>query len=285
MRGADASFWSWQLIVAMGLSGVVQCMTIGAYASRIAGAISGRVATAISLFNIFSTAGRFASMIYTPILGSLSDHAGLYSAGGLEHAAILLRFEWQLRWIVLAGAVGTACGTMLLPTFLMLYLRAIGAYERLRSVPRAFLRLFVPSTAARVLRSVRIASPAGMKRVSLVNVPRDVLVLNTLVTAVYGVGVLAAAYASVLNPAAARTALLSSGLINGIATVAYNVVVDPTSAYVTDQAVRGERSVNDVKWLIVSLGITGTLGFMLSQLLLVPAALVVEWAARLVTGR
>ena len=224
-------------------------------------------------------------MLYTPILGSLSDRAGVAITAGFDRAATLGRFESQLRWIVLAAAVGTACGTLLLPTFLTLYLRAIASYERRRSVPKSLMRLFVPATAMSVVRSVRVASPSSARRLTLRNVPPDVLIFNTLVTSVYGIGVVSAVYASVLNPAAARTALLSSGLINGFATVAYNLIVDPTSAFITDQAVKGERSVGDVKSLIVFLGITGTAGFLLSQLLLVPAAMVLESAARAVSGR
>lgn len=282
---STASFWSWQLVAAMCLGAIVQCVTIGAYASRIAGAVSGRVATALSLFNIFATGGRLAQMVYTPILGSLSDKAGLALAGGVNHAAMLSRFELQLRWIVLAAALGTACGTLLLPTFLTLYLRAISSFERRRSVPKSLFRLLVPSTAASVIRSLRVASPSAIRRLTFRNIPSDVLLLNALVTSVYGIGVVSAVYASVLNPGAARTALLSSGLVNGFATVAYNLIVDPTSAYITDQAVKGERSIADVKSMIVFLGVSGTAGFLLSQLLLVPAALALEAAARTVTGK
>jgi hypothetical protein len=167
----------------------------------------------------------------------------------------------------------------------MLYLRAIRAFERVRSVPKAFLRIFIPRTAAAVMHDVKFAVASSPLRLSIKNVPKDVLVLNTFVTAVYGIGIVAAAYASVLNPQAARTALLSSGLVNGLATIAYNVIVDPVSAFITDQSVRGERSIEDVKALVTYLSFTAILGFLLSQLLLIPGAIVIDYAARLITGR
>jgi uncharacterized membrane protein len=109
-------------------------------------------------------------------------------------------------------------------------------------------------------------------------------VLNVLVTAVYGAGIVAAAYASVLQPAAARTAVLSSGLVNGFATIAYNIIVDPASALLTDRAVRGERSVDDVKGLVTGLSLTAILGMLCSQLLLVPAAIFIGWGAKIISG-
>lgn len=270
-----AGFWSWQLVVAMVLNCAFQALTVAAYASRLAGARSGRVATAISLFNIFATSSRFAQMFYMPMLGALSDRAVLTS---------IATFEWQLRSIVFAGTAGVIVGTIAIPTFVLFYLRAIGSLERYGSVPKAMLRLLRPRTVLSIFTDVkfRLRSPIG--RLPYGRVPRDVLVLNTLVTMVYGIGVVAASYASVLAPEAARTAVLSSGLINGFATIAYNVVVDPASAMITDQTVRGERSIDDVKALVAGLSGTAIAGFLLSQLLLVPAAVAVRFAANVFAG-
>ncbi len=258
------------------LNCVVQALAIAAYAARLAGARSGRVATAISLFNMFATSSRFAQMFYTPMLGSLSDRASL--AGAFN------AYEWQLRFIVFAGTAGAALGTLALPTFVMLYLRAIRALERRGSVPRALVALASPRTMAAVLRDVKFGVATPSRSLSYRNVPKDVLVLNTLVTAVYGIGIVSAAYASVLHPQAARTALLSSGLVNGFATIAYNVVVDPASALMTDRSIRGERTIDDVKALVTGLSFTAILGFLLSQILLVPGATLIQWAAQLING-
>jgi Alternate to MurJ len=260
----------------MALNCAVQALAIAAYAARLAGARSGRVATAISLFNMFATSSRLAQIFYMPLLGSLSDRATLSTIG---------TYEWQLRAIVFAGTAGAALGTLALPTFVILYLRAIASLERRGSVPKAMIRLFRPVTAISVLRDIRFRTSTRLRDLAFRNVPRDVLVLNTLVTAVYGIGIVAAAYASVLDPKAARTAVLSSGFVNGVATIAYNIVVDPTSAIIADQTARGERPLDDVKALVAGLSITAVLGFLLSQLLLIPSALLIEWAARIIVGR
>lgn len=271
-----AHFWTWQLVLAMVLNCVVQSLSIAAYAARLAGARSGRVATAISLFNMFATSSRFAQMLYTPLLGSLSDRAASGSLDG---------YQWQLRAIVFAGTIGAAIGTLAVPTFVMLYLRAIRALERRGSVIKAFVRIFVPTTAMAVAKDVKFGVATRLRDLSFRNVPKDLLILNVVVTAIYGIGVVAAAYASVLHPQAARTAVLSSGLVNGFATIAYNVVVDPTAALITDRTVRGERSVDDVKALVMGLSFTAILGFLLSQLLLVPGAIAIAYAAQVISGR
>jgi hypothetical protein len=259
----------------MVLNCVVQALAIAAYAARLAGARSGRVATAISLFNIFATSSRFAQMFYSPMLGALSDRA--VSASGM--------YQWQLRWIVFAGMAGAVLGTLAIPTFVMLYLRAIRSLERNGSVPKAALAMFKPATVAAVLGEVKFGVATRLRDISFRNVPKDILALNVMVTAIFGIGVVAAAYASVLHPQTARTAVLSSGLVNGFATIAYNIIVDPTSALITDRAVRGERSVDDVKALVIGLAATAVIGLGLSQLLLIPGATVIGWGAKIFTGR
>jgi hypothetical protein len=79
--------------------------------------------------------------------------------------------------------------------------------------------------------------------------------------------------------------LLSSGLINGLATIAYNIVVDPASALMTDRTVRGERSIRDVKALVAYLSLTAIAGYFVSQLLLIPAAWLLVRTSTLITGR
>lgn len=266
-------FFQWQLLAAIALNVVVQALAIAAYAARLAGARSGSVATAISLFNIFATSSRFAQMFYSPMLGALSDRA---ISGALDI------YQWQLRTIVFSGTIGAALGMLAIPTFVTFYLRAIRSLERNGSVPKSALAMFRPATVLSVARDVKFVVATRWCDMPFRSVPKDVLLLNVLVTAIYGVGVVGAAYASVLHPQVARTAVLSSGLVNGFATIAYNIVVDPASALITDRAVRGDRSVDDVKALVTGLALTAVVGLLLSQLLLVPAASLIGRGAQLI---
>ncbi len=68
--------WSGKLVGAMAITFIVQGVTIGAYAARLAGVQTKRIATSISLFNLFVTAGRLANLFVIFFLGPLSDQAG-----------------------------------------------------------------------------------------------------------------------------------------------------------------------------------------------------------------
>ncbi|HEY0797589.1 MAG TPA: DUF2837 family protein, partial [Candidatus Baltobacteraceae bacterium] len=99
--------WSSQLVLAMLLNALVQCIAIGAYAARLAGVQSGRIATSISLFNLFVTTSRLANLVYAPMLGTISDRAA-GEVRAVAHVAqsvvtpdaIYHQLETQLRLIV-----------------------------------------------------------------------------------------------------------------------------------------------------------------------------------------
>jgi hypothetical protein len=274
VEGSYISFWSWQLVAALVINVVIQIIQIGAYAARLAGVRTGRVATSISLFNLFVTASRLSSMIYTLMLGPLSDRAGYavrtapaFAISGIQHT-----FELQLRLIILAGTIGTVLGGVFLPMFTYLYVRGVRSFEQTRSIPHSLARLFYPSVAFDVIRHIRIPGWREVIAFSPRRIPKRLLVFNVVVTGVYAIGVVAAYYASVLAPSVARTAVGTSGLINGIGTIAYTFFVDPTSSMIVDEAVKGERPHEDVKSLVFYLALTAVIGWVLSQFILWPSA-------------
>jgi hypothetical protein len=109
------------------------------------------------------------------------------------------------------------------------------------------------------------------------------LVFNVVLTAVYSIGVVSSYYASLLDVAAARTALGLSGIVNGLGTVAFTLFVDPTASMITDEAVRGERPVEQVRSMVFYLALTAIVGTLLSQVILWPAAKVIEIVAHFFT--
>src|SRR5580698_3346301 len=110
--------WSGKLIGAMVITFIVQGVTIGAYAARLAGVQTKRIATSISLFNLFVTTGRLANLFMAFFVGPLADEAG--NAVRLDAAMAPVWqhvFETQLRLIVIAGTVGMAVLALFLPMF------------------------------------------------------------------------------------------------------------------------------------------------------------------------
>lgn len=290
------SFWTWQLIVALGVNAIVQAIQVGAYAARLAGVRTGRIATSISLFNLFVTASRLATLVYTLMLGPLADAAGNSIKVLLPRSPaqvvtperahligqIASTFELQLRAIILAGTLGTIVGSLLLPMFTFMYVRGVRSFERTKSLPHSLLRLFDPRVAAEILGRVRIPHYSEIFSFSLRGIPRRLLIFNVVVTGIYAIGVVAAYYASVLDVNVARTAIGISGIVNGIGTVAFTLFVDPTSSIIVDEAVKGERPHEEVKAMVFYLSVTAIVGWLLSQLILWPAAEIIKIVAHLV---
>ena len=275
-------FWSWQLALAMVLNAFLQAVQVGAYAARIAGVHTGRVGTAISLFSLFVTASRFANMFYAPMLGTISDRAGhLVTASGVVVAAEVTQFEWQVRLIVFAGTFGTILGALLLPAFVYLFVRGVASFERSGSIPRALLRLFDLRVWLAALRQLRF-QPALLRQFSLAHLPLKLFIGNVIVTGIYAIGVVASYYASIIQPEVVRTALSASGLVNGIATISFALIVDPTSAFLVDQAAKGERPVEHIRSMVFYLALTAIAGTLLSQLILYPAAILIGDAAKII---
>ena len=162
--------------------------------------------------------------------------------------------------------------------------RGVGAFERRGSIPSALLRLSDPRVWFDIVRTVRVPSLHLFSRYSIKDVPAKLLIGNLVVTGVYAIGVVASYYASILRPEVARTALSASGLVNGIATIAFALIVDPTSAYIVDQAAKGERTLANVKSMVFYLALTAVLGTLVSQAILYPAAWFIGGAAKFVSA-
>ncbi|HEY1884184.1 MAG TPA: DUF2837 family protein [Candidatus Cybelea sp.] len=276
--------WSGKLVGAMVITFIVQGVTIGAYSARLAGVQTKRIATSISLFNLLVTTGRLANLFMGFFVGPLSDEAG-NAVGRLQAhptaaAAWEQVFTTQLRWIVLAGTVGMAAFAMLLPMFTYLFRRGVHSFEARGSVPHSLARLASPRVLREVVRSERLPTLAQVRTFDWRVLPKRLLIFNTIVMCVYSVGVQASFLASVLDVNVARTAITLSGIVNGIGTIAFTLFVDPTSAMITDQAIHGKRTVQEVRSMVFYLTLTAIVGSLLSQAILYPAAVIIEVVSR-----
>ncbi len=285
MSGSLASllpFWSWQFALALALNAFLQAVQVGAYAARIAGVKTGRIGTSISLFNLFVTASRFANMFYAPLLGFIADQAARVVRDHQDLSALeAAQFEWQMRTIVFGGTAGTIIGALLLPTLIYLFVRGVSSFERRGSIPRSLMRLLDPRVWLDVARTIRLPTLAELRQFSPRDLPLKLLIGNVVVTGIQAIAIVASYYASILQPEVARTALSASGLVNGIATIAFALIVDPTSAFLVDQAVKGERPIEHIRSMVFYLALTFIAGTLLSQLILYPAALYIGDAAKL----
>ena len=221
------------LLIILLLTGVVHCLDTASYASRIAGVRTGRLAMTGALFNIVSLASRVAYTLQAPLLGSAVDR--------MVHRANLGGLLCDFHFILGAASVGTLLGAMLIPSFTAIFSRAAVAYESHGSFSALLLHTLSLRGFSRVSSHLRLPLPESLQKASRFNLPRSFLLLNVIVTAVYTMGISATMYASALAPDLARTATTLSGVVNGVGTLLLVILIDPVSALITDQALRGKR--------------------------------------------
>lgn len=259
------------LVIAAILYCGAQALQMGTGAARLAGVRSKRVATGLTLFNLFATTSRMLNLIYAPLMGALIDVS--------RRLGDVAGFERDLRIIIAAATVGAMIGGALTPTFAVLLQRGITSFERHGSLVWAIGRLARPTTFRSAVAEFRMPE-LRMLQYSPAAIPKPFLIWNIVVMAFWVAGPLSAFFAGVIDPKVTGTALLLSGLITGVATITLTLVVDPTAAVITDQAALGMRPEHDIKAMLLYLVLSAVAGTLLAQLLLRPAAELIVTVAR-----
>jgi hypothetical protein len=256
------------------LNALVTLLASSTYAARVAAVVTGRVATALAIYNLFFLVTRLAGQIYFPLLGSLSDH--------LRQANQLDQLEGHLRGVLAGASLGSLVGLLLLPTFVEVIRQAIFQLEKRGSMTLVLLRCLHPGSWRHIGGCLRRPSFLGIGMADMRRLPRPFLVGNIIVLAVHSVGGMAAIYAGAhLDAESARTANLLSSVVNGVATITLSLVVDPTVSRLTDSCANQRRPLADIQAAAVGLLLGMLVGTLFSQLIFSPATWVISLGARL----
>ena len=89
----------------------------------------------------------------------------------------------------------------------------------------------------------------------------------------------ASLYAGYLNPEFRVTASQLSAVVNGFATILLFALIDPQISALTDDVVDGSVSEATFRRAMIWVSLSRLAGTLLAQALLVPAAVVIAWAA------
>lgn len=241
-----------------------------AYAVRLSGARVKMIASALSLFNIMVIVSRMANMMQQPFTGTLIDTA--------PEENTLAFVEAQFRFLIGASTVGTVFGMILLPTFIALFSRAIiHLSEEKGSVPSLMKRIFAFQYIKRGITHFSLPKFSYLRDTNVKEIPIRLFIVNMLVTAIYTIGVLAALYAALLAPDRGATAIMASGLINGIATILLVVFIDPKLSVMADDVVNQRGSYNKLKSMSLMMVTSRLLGTLLAQLIFIWGAEYIVW--------
>ncbi|MNH94871.1 hypothetical protein D3C73_475000 [compost metagenome] len=243
------------------------------YAVRLAGIRTGLLAVSLSFTGMIVLVSRTSNLIQAPMAGDIIDQ----TAGKPISAATLSYVEEQFRIILGAASAGTLVAILLFPTFVFLSARIISRLEITGSLPQMLKHTVTVSNLKRAKRHIRFPHLEMLYRLRVGGIPKRLLLMNTIVTAIYTVGVLASLYTALLIPEQHTAATMSSGMINGLATIIFTLFVDPRIAIVTDRAIGGQIPKASMTKMFGLLMLSRFAGTILAQLLFIPAAYWLKW--------
>ncbi len=261
-----------ELIIICGLTGVINLIGALAYAARIAGVRTGRIALSFALFNVLLLVSRTSNGFLGPFLAKRIE-TGLAAGAG---DALLL----DLRMILFSAAAAVALGIVLVPTGQRLFAAAITFFQANRSTTKLLLRSVTPAGLSTIRDSVALPTAETLRSLKR---PRGVswavLAANAAAQGLLAVGVLASLYAGYLVPEFRVTASQMTAIVNGFATILLFALIDPQISALTDDVVDGSVSEATFRRAMIWVSLSRLVGTLLAQALLVPAAVVICWAA------
>ncbi|MFA5383913.1 MAG: DUF2837 family protein [Eubacteriales bacterium] len=281
-----------RLLLIFILTAIIHLTDTLAYAVRLSGVSTKRLATAFSLFQIVSLLSSTANLVQAPLLSSIVEQTinnamkdTLTVSQGLAqdpcYRQQLTVLSYQIRLVIFSATAGTLVGVFFTPIFTFIFNRVIYMFEEAGSVTRLVLMLLSPRRL--ILLLFHSFSFLPKPRLYRRTIPLAFLIANVIVIAVWTTGVLSSLYAGALLPDYRSTASLLSGVVNGIATILSAIIVNPTAAVITDHALGGGRN-EEVKQMVYYLCLTRVLGTLLAQTIFIPSALLVKWVATLIVG-
>ena len=264
-----------QLLIICVLTAAINLIGTLAYAARIAGVRTRRIAISFALFNILVLVSRTSNSFLGPFLAKRIE-TRIASGGGDA-----LYGDFQL--VLLSASAAVAVGIMLVPTGQRLFAKAIGYFQEHRSTAKMILKTATPTGLKTVRDAIHPPSFSRLRNLRQTNgVGWGVLIANCLAQALITVGVLASLYAGYLNPEFRVTASQLSAVINGFATILLFALIDPQLSVMTDDVVEGRVSEALFRRTIVWISFSRLAGTLLAQVLFLPSARLIALIANYV---
>ncbi|WP_088188912.1 lipid II flippase Amj family protein [Desulfosporosinus sp. FKA] len=237
-----------------------------AYSVRLNSVKSRQFALSNTFFNLFYLVSLAAHTLQAPLIGGLMDISLNQKNNPLP----------SMRKVIWIAALGVLMGSLLTPTFLSCFSKAVSNLERSGSVPSIIMNTLRFDNIRKFFWYIKLPSKNMVNTLPFRKIPGELMALNAFVTGLYTIGVMSAFYSTLLvNTEHRLAASASAGIINTAANIILMLFVDPKSSIITDQALRGNRPYEDVKALVVMLIGSKLAGTLMGQALLIPVAHVI----------
>lgn len=260
-----------QIAIVLFLNFVITLIGTLAYATRIVGVKTGRVAVSFALFNILALASRTANTLQVPLLTKFVEE-------NPNPEQLMPIFNM----IIFTATAATIAGAILIPTFQRIFSKAVSAFSANRSVSKLVLHSFSKSGVKYIKESIKIPTKSTLSVFNLKKLPIKIMLFNMFSVTLITVGALSPIFAGSVEPGLRATCLTLSSVINGFAVIVMAVFIDPYLSIMTDDVLDGRCSEADFNNCVAGMIVTKIIGTMLSFAALVPAAYVIVWIARLI---
>lgn len=274
MRGIFMELITSKVMIISSFLLVITMIETLAYSTRISGARVKLIATAISLFSTLVVVSRLSTTIQQPLTAKL-----IAEAPDINRLHFI---EEQYRILMGLTSIGVLLGIFLFPTFINVFSRSIVQLSNERgSMITLFFKFFNIEGFKKVLKCFRLPRFTYLKGITLKTIPKRLFVINIIISAIFTTGVLSSIYASLLVPKDyAQAALMSSGIINGIATILLTLFIDPKASVLADRVMKNQIDYIYLKSYTLTMVNSKFLGTIVAQFLFIPAAYYVAWFAK-----
>jgi hypothetical protein len=262
----------WPLFNICALTLVIHLIGALAYAARIAGVRTRKIALSFALFNVLVLVSRTSNSFLGPFLAKRIEHGILSGTGD--------RLVWDLRIILLSATAATIIGALMVPTVQRWFAAAIDEFQTHRSIGKLMISALSARGRRVVVKSITLPKRSQAKALAKpMAVSWRVIAMNVVTQALLTVGVIASLYAGYLYPEFRVTASQLSAVINGVATILLFVLIDPQLSVMTDDVIEGRVSEPDYRRTIIWLSMSRIVGTLLAQAMLLPSAWLIVWVA------
>ena len=260
-----------QIAIVLLLNFIITLIGTLAYAVRLVGVKTGRVAVSFALFNILALVSRTANTLQVPLLTK-------YVEKNPYSDSLIGLFNL----IILTAVIASILGAFMIPFFQRLFYKVVEAFSVNRSVSKLLLHNFSKSGVKYIKDSMRIPSKLDLGIFNLRRLPFKLMLLNTISVTLLTVGALAPIYAGSLAPEVRATSITLSAILNGFAVIVMAVFIDPHLSIMTDDVIDGKCSIAEFNNCVAGMVITKILGTVLSFAVLVPSAYLIVMVARFI---
>lgn len=271
IKEGEEMFQLWAVFVLLIVTNYIGTIS---YAARLAGVQENSINNSGTLYNALTLVSRLSNMLMLPFLGVIVEKA--IRSGDID------QLTSDFRLLLVGSALGVLIGGLSIPFMTDVFKVMIVKLKEHRSLVLLVKREMTPMFLFSMLRGFRMPTGGTLEKLKAAPVSKGFFFANLFIYCIYTVGFLAAIYSGALMPEYRLVSSNLSSAINGFATIALYILIDPMVNAVSDEVMRKEnpRPLKDLEATITGLFVGRFAGTLFAQLTFVPVAYFIVWVSQ-----